>query len=106
MEVKNFKITSQLQGLRLDKALQLLLENSSRAFVQNLLESNAVTLNGKAAKKSVKVQAGDELKVVIPEPELLDVVAENIPIDIVYEDDDLLVVNKTKDTSHNPYSTS
>lgn len=96
MEIKNFKIESELQGLRIDKTLQLLLEDSSRAFVQNLLENDCVSLNGAKAKKSAKVNNGDEICVTLPEPEALDIAPENIEIDIVYEDDNLLVVNKGK----------
>lgn len=95
MEIRNYKIEKELQGLRLDKALQLLLEES-RAFVQNLLENQLVELNGVKAKKSLKVNTGDEVFVFISEPEPLDVCPENIDVDIVYEDDDLLVVNKEK----------
>lgn len=96
MEIKKFKIPNELQGLRMDKALQLLQKGSSRAFIQNLLESDCVLLNGAKVKKSVKVVEGDEVEVFLPEPSALDIEAENIPIDIVYEDEDLLVVNKPK----------
>ncbi len=95
MEIRNYKIEKELQGLRIDKALQLLLEES-RAFVQNLLENQFVKLNGVKAKKSLKVNTGDEILVFFPEPEPLDVSAENIDINIVYEDNDLLVINKEK----------
>ena len=64
--------------------------------MQNLFESDAILINGKKVKKSYKVCNGDVISVTLPESELLDVIAENIPIDIVYEDDDLLVVNKQK----------
>ena len=96
MEIKKFQITESLQGLRVDKALQFLLEEHSRAFVQNLLDGTLVTLNNKPAKKSAKVQVGDILCATLPDPVSLDVVAENIPIDILYEDEELLVVNKPK----------
>ncbi len=96
MEIKNFKISNELQGLRVDKALQLLLEGSSRAFVQNLLENDCVLLNGVKAKKSVKVVVDDDIEISLPEPEETDIAAENIPVEIIYEDDDLLVVNKSK----------
>jgi len=95
METRVYKITDKLQGLRMDKTLQLLIDES-RTFVQNLLDDNLVLLNGNTAKKSTKVCLGDEIKVTIPEPKSLDVIAENIPISIVYEDTDLLVVNKPK----------
>ncbi len=96
MEMSNFLITESMQGLRIDKTLQFLLTGKSRAFVQNLFDENLVLLNGNSVKKSVKVTAGDEISVTIPEARALDVLPENIPIEIVYEDDDLLVVNKPK----------
>ncbi len=96
VEIKTFKITDELQGLRVDKALQLLLEGNSRTFVQNLLEQECVFCDGKKVKKSMKLLGGEQLEVAFPEPETLDVLPENIPIEIVYEDDDLLVVHKPK----------
>lgn len=96
MEIKKFQTTEQLQGLRIDKALQLLLDKSSRSFVQNLLDKGNVKLNGVVIKKSAKVQLNDEITVTVPDPEIMDILPENIPINIVYEDEDLLVVNKEK----------
>ncbi|MBQ6947257.1 MAG: RluA family pseudouridine synthase, partial [Clostridia bacterium] len=96
MEIKKFQITESLQGLRIDKTLQLLLEDSSRAFVQNLFEREQVLLNDKAVKKSAKVQEGDRVEIMLPDPVLPDISAENIPLEIVYEDDEMLVVNKEK----------
>ena len=65
-------------------------------MLQKLLKENQVTVNGKAVSKSYKINNGDCISVEIPEPVELDVLPENIPIEIVYEDDDLLVVNKPK----------
>ncbi len=96
MEIKKFQITESLQGLRIDKTLQFLLEENSRSFVQNLLEQGAVLLNGKTAKKSMKVTVGDEIEISLPDPVIPDILPENIAIDIVYEDDEMLIVNKPK----------
>lgn len=88
-------------GGRLDKFLS---DNSdlSRSVCAKLIEEGKVTVNGKTATKSVKVKNGDMITAEIPEPENLDVLPENIPLEIVYEDSDLLVVNKPKDMVVHP----
>lgn len=68
----------------------------SRSRAAKLLEDGRVTLNGEKAAKNAKLKSGDRVTVCIPDPEIYDVMPENIPLDIVYEDDDLLVVNKPK----------
>lgn len=69
---------------------------ATRSHIASLIQDKNVSLNGKPVQKSVKVKSGDEIQVTVPEPVALDVTAENIPLDIVYEDDCLLVVNKPK----------
>ena len=68
----------------------------TRSAAANLIEKGAVLINGKKIAKSVKVQKDDVLEVEMPEPEMCEVAPENIPLDIVYEDDDILVINKPK----------
>lgn len=68
----------------------------TRSAVQQLLEQGQITRNGKAAKKNDKLQSGDEIRVAVPEPQTLDVLPQDIPLEIVYEDAELLVVNKPK----------
>ncbi|MBQ2387922.1 MAG: RNA pseudouridine synthase, partial [Clostridia bacterium] len=82
-------------GVRLDAFVA---ENTdlSRNAVATLCEKKAVTVNGNPAKKNAKLKSGDGVAVALPEPEETDITAEDIPIDIVYEDGDLLVVNKPK----------
>ena len=93
----NFFINEEHKSTRIDLVLSLQLQEVSRSFVQKLLEKGAVTVNGKVCdSKKYKVSEGDEIEIVVPEPEELKVEAENIPLDIVYEDDDLLVVNKPR----------
>lgn len=87
-------LTEEEEGVRLDKILAGRLPDLTRTAVQKLLEEEAVLINGKPAAKNHKGKAGDMVTVRIPEPEPLSLQAENIPLDIVYEDSDLLVVNK------------
>lgn len=82
--------------IRIDKWICEQNQEISRSMLQKLLKDNQVTVNGKAVSKSYKINNGDCISVEIPEPVELDVLPENIPIEIVYEDDDLLVVNKPK----------
>lgn len=83
-------------GMRIDKLLSACGEEISRSLAQKLIENGSVTVNGKTVSKSCTINAGDEITAVIPEPQTLDVLPENIPLDIIYEDDYLLVVNKPK----------
>ncbi len=99
MRLKKLEIIELIadeNGVRIDKWISENIENMTRNSVQILIEKGAVLLNGKKTSKNTKLKLNDKIEVEIPEPEILDVVAENIPLDIVYEDNDLLVVNKSK----------
>lgn len=95
-ELFNLTADENGSGLRIDKFLSLELEGFTRNAVSKLIEDEKVTVNGKPVSKNYKCKAGDDISVKIPDAVELDVEAENIPLDIVYEDDDLLVVNKPK----------
>ena len=84
------------EQIRIDKWLSDNCTDLTRSMLQKLIKDGQVTLNGKTVSKSCSVKNGDNISVIVPEPTELDVMAENIPIEIVYEDDDLLVVNKPK----------
>lgn len=83
-------------GMRADKLISAALPDLSRSAVQGLIAEGNVFCNGKPIQKSTKLPVGAILTVEIPPARPLDVKPENIPLDIVYEDDDLLVVNKPK----------
>lgn len=83
-------------GSRIDKYISDNIGELTRSAVQGLMEKGMVTAGGRAVSKNMKLKGGEEIAVEIPEPEPMDAVAEDIPLDIVYEDDDLLVVNKPK----------
>ena len=72
------------------------LPDMSRSHIQKLIRDGNVTVNKKTVKANYKVSLGEIVEIDIPEPECLDIVPENIPLDILYEDDDILVVNKPK----------
>lgn len=79
---------------RLDKFVSEQIPDLSRTRVKELIRDNNILVNQKKEKVSYKVQAGDQVEVNVPAVKPLDVVPENIPLDIVYEDDDVIVVNK------------
>ncbi len=83
-------------GIRIDKYISDQIAELTRSAVQGFIEKGLVLVNGKEVNKNCKLKAGDEVTVDIPEPKPMDAVPENIPLEIVYEDDDLLVVNKPK----------
>lgn len=83
-------------GIRLDKLISLKMENMTRSAAEKLIAEGNATLGGKRLTKSYQGAVGDCIDLLIPEPEKLDVLSEDIPLEIMYEDADLLVVNKPK----------
>ncbi len=88
--------TADKDGERLDAFLARKAENLTRSAAQKLLEKGCVLRNGKPGKKNDKLDLGDSICVELPQPEKTDIVPKKIPLDIVYEDGDLLVINKPK----------
>lgn len=84
------------KGRRLDQFLAVALEELTRSAAQRLAEDGQVLLNGKPLKKNYKMGGSETIEVRLPDPEPIDAVPQNIPLDIAYEDDDLLVINKPK----------
>lgn len=91
-----FSVSLELAGQRIDKVLAENLTDVTRSFAQQLIEQGLVLCNGKKAAKSLKVAVGDSVVCEIPPPQNTEIIPQNIPLDIVYEDDVLLVVNKPK----------
>ena len=91
-----YTVSSSQAGDRIDKVICALNGDMTRSGVQKLIEKSAVSVNGTAVSKNYKVKADDKISLVVPKAENLDVRAENIVLDIRYEDSDLLVVNKPK----------
>ena len=89
-------VTEDQDRMRLDRCLAELDEEHSRSFFQKLIEQGEVYLNGKNVKAKDQVKTGDEVYVCLPPVKELVAEPENIPLDILYEDEDLLVVNKGK----------
>ncbi len=84
-------------GKRIDGVLTEAIPNSSRSNVQKLIEEGLITIDGvNKVTKNLKVKAGWEVTINFPEPKKVDLKAENIPLEIIYEDDDLMVINKPR----------
>ena len=81
---------------RIDKFLSLCMEDKSRSYIQKLIKDGLVQVNGKIVKPNYKLNSLDKVNVRIPELEIPDILPENIPLNILYEDEDILVVNKPK----------
>ena len=86
----------ETEGLRLDLFLSGTVPGLSRSAAQNLLSSGCVTCNGEAVKKNYRTRLGDVIQVELPEPEPLDVIPTKMDLEIAYEDEDVLVINKPK----------
>ena len=94
MESRTLTATTEDTGLRLDSFLAGRLEGTTRSAAVRLIENGCVTVNGKAAGKSVRIAGGETVCVELPEAEEPEARPEDIPLDIVYEDGDVIVVNK------------
>lgn len=92
----DFVIAGDHSGERLDKYLSDQVESLSRSAASRLIEDGKVTVGEKAVKKNYKLADGDRITVLIDDPKPVDITPEDIPLDIVYEDEHLLVVNKPK----------
>ena len=96
MERHELTVTAEAAGCRLDKGLALLAPELSRSQIQTLAEKGSILKNGAAAGKKDTLREGDSIIITLPDPVPTGTQAENIPLEIIHEDDDLLVVNKPK----------
>lgn len=92
----SFIITEELEGERIDKCLSMLIDSLSRSFIQKLIKDDGVFVSGKPVKANYKVKADDEVMFELPDNVEPDIEAENIPLEILYEDEDVIIVNKPK----------
>lgn len=96
MDEFRFQITEEMEDERIDKCMAMLIDSLSRSYIQKLIKEETVAVNGNPVKSSYRVQAGDEVFFVLPEAMSPDIIPQPIPLDILYEDEDVLVVNKPK----------
>lgn len=91
-----FEIAEELEDERIDKCLSILLESLSRSYIQKMVKEGQVTVNGHPVKGSYRLKADDRVLFSLPDTVEPDIRAEEIPLDILYEDEDVIVVNKPK----------
>lgn len=96
MREYRFVISEELEDERIDKCLQVLIDSLSRSYIQKMIKDGNLMVNGKAVKSSYLVKTDDSIEFTVPDAVEPDILAEDIPLDILYEDEDLLIVNKPK----------
>lgn len=96
MEKREYKINEELVGIRLDKAVAMKDNSLSRVATQRMIDEENILVNGNKTKASYKLNANDIVTIIKEEPKEVEIKPENIPLDVVYEDNDILVVNKQK----------
>lgn len=96
METYNIEADENWTGKRADKGLADYFDDYSRSFLKKLLDDGNVLVNDKKAKPSLKIASGDKIDITIPDIASVEIEPEDIPLDIVYEDDDIIIVNKPK----------
>lgn len=91
-----FQVSAEDKGERIDVFLAKGMKDLSRSAIQRLVTDGQITVNGKVVKTNYKLRVDDQIAVSIPEPRTLELMAEDIPLDVVYEDDDIIVINKAR----------
>lgn len=99
---KQIEIDNNTKGQRLDKFLLSSLGEYTRSYIKTLIENEKVNVNGNCVKSGYNLKMGDMVEVVVPEPEPADILPENIPLNIVYEDEYLAVIDKPKNMVVHP----
>ncbi|MEG0050853.1 MAG: RluA family pseudouridine synthase [Terrisporobacter sp.] len=101
-EIKEFLVLEEEEGDRLDIYLSGQLGDMSRSYIQKIIKDNKVKVNDKIEKAKYLVKEEDNIVIEIPAPKLLEIKAQDIPINIVYEDNDLLIINKSQNMVVHP----
>ena len=94
--MKEYIVLEEDKGQRLDTYIAKIDENITRTSAQRLIEEENILVNGKKQKVSYKIQNNDKITIEIPEPKQIELKAQNIPLDVIYEDSDIIVINKPK----------
>jgi len=96
------QVGSLIKERRIDKYLHNRFNNYSRAMIQNIIKAGTVKVNGKIVKSSFKLSPADQVELTLPELPIKEIIPENIPLDIIYEDEDIIVINKQADIIVHP----
>ena len=93
--MNEYKVSLEQEGKRLDVFLTDVMEGS-RSYIQSLIKSGHVLVNGKVGKANLRLNADSTISVDIPEPESVEILPEDIPVEYLYEDHDIIIVNKPR----------
>lgn len=96
MKTELYEVLNEQEGERLDKFLSIIYPDQSRSFFQKIIKDNKILVNDKPEKANYRIKCDDIINITIPDAVETQIVPEDIPIDIIYEDDDVLIVNKPK----------
>ncbi len=96
MDEFRFEITEEMEDERIDKCLSMLIDSLSRSFIQKMIKEDSVRVNGQLVKGSFRLHTEDIVEFVLPKAIEPDILPEPVPLDILYEDNDIIVVNKPK----------
>ena len=102
MKEFRFEIEQEYDGTRIDRYISDNIDSLTRSYLQKMIKEGCVTANGKPVKPSYSLKAGDQIAFTLPESIEPNIEAEDISLDIIYEDEDLLIVNKPKDMVVHP----
>ena len=94
--MERYIVSQEQANMRIDKAIGSLDNNLSRVAIQRMIDEGNISVNGKNTKASYKTKINDEITIKKEEPKKIDIVAQDIPIEILYEDNDIIAVNKPK----------
>lgn len=101
-DIFEFYVTDEYEGIRIDKLISELIDSLSRTYIKRLIDDKKVFCNNKNVKASFIVSEGDQIRMEIPPVEVPEIIPQDIPLDIIYEDDDVIIVNKPKDMVVHP----
>lgn len=102
MDKKELTVQAEGEGTRIDRFLAEALPEFSRSYLQKLLKDGQIAVNGSPAKSNYRIHSGDRIEFALPREQEPEILPENIPLDILYEDEDILVVNKPKNMVVHP----
>lgn len=100
--MNSWTVEKEMNAVRIDKFISERMDGVSRSYIQKLIKDERVTVDLRPVKANYKVNEGERVEVALPEPVSLDIEPQNIPLDILYEDEDVLLVNKPKDMVVHP----
>lgn len=94
--MKEYQVKEEQKNIRIDKLISNLEKDISRTTIQRMIDEGNILVNGKAVRTSYKVISGDSVTINEEKPKEINILPQEMPLDIIYEDDDILIINKEK----------